>query len=251
MFLAVKTMSPHVSTKNLAEITAVILAGGLGTRLRPVVSDRPKVLAVIRGRPFMMYLVDQLVSAGIRAVVLCTGYQGELVKASLGPAYRTLELIYSQETSPLGTGGALRKAVSLFQSDPVLVLNGDSFCDLDLPGFLKWHEVHEARATLALVQMPETQRYGRVDLGPDGRVVRFNEKGAESGAGLINAGVYLLTRPLLQAIPKEGPVSLERDLFPAWIGRGLYGYPGKGRFLDIGTPESYEIAGEFFTLKGA
>jgi D-glycero-alpha-D-manno-heptose 1-phosphate guanylyltransferase len=241
-------MGPHVSTKNLADITAVILAGGLGTRLRPVVSDRPKVLAVIRGRPFITYLLDQLASAGIQSVVLCTGYQGELVKASLGDSYRTIELIYSQEPSPLGTGGALRQALPLFQTDPALVLNGDSFCDLNLSGFFQWHETHEARATLALVQMPKTQRYGRVDLGPDGDVIRFNEKGTESGAGWINAGIYLLTRPLLQAIPKEGPVSLERDLFPAWMGRGLYGYPGEGRFLDIGTPESYAIADEFFAL---
>jgi D-glycero-alpha-D-manno-heptose 1-phosphate guanylyltransferase len=238
-------MSSNVSTKNLTDITAAILAGGLGTRLRPVVSDRPKVLAVIRGRPFMTYLLDQLVSAGIRSVVLCTGYQGEQVKASLGPSYRTLELIYSQEPSPLGTGGALRQAFSLFQSDPVLVLNGDSFFDLNLSGFFQWHEARKARATLALVQRPETQRYGRVDLGPDGDVIRFNEKGAESGAGWINAGIYLLSRPLLQTIPKEGAVSLERDLFPAWMGRGLYGYPGEGRFLDIGTPESYAIADEF------
>jgi len=241
-------MSPHDSTINPKDITAVILAGGLGTRLRSVVSDRPKVLADIKGRPFMTYLLDQVVSAGIRSVVLCTGHQGDQVKASLGHSYRTLELIYSQETSPLDTGGALRQALPLIQSDPVLVLNGDSFFDLNLPGFIQWHEAREARATLALVHMTETKRYGRVDLGADGEVVRFNEKGAEGGAGFINAGIYLLARSIIQSIPKEGPISLERDLFPAWIGHGLYGYQGEGRFLDIGTPESYAVAEKFFTL---
>jgi len=105
----------------------------------------------------MTYLLDQVVSAGIQSVVLCTGHQGDQVKASLGHSYRTLELIYSQETSPLDTGGALRQALPLIQSDPVLVLNGDSFFDLNLPGFIQWHEAHEARATVALVHMHDTR----------------------------------------------------------------------------------------------
>jgi NDP-sugar pyrophosphorylase family protein len=244
-------MGSHFSTKNLKDLTAVILAGGLGTRLRPVVSDRPKVLAMIQGRPFMSYLLDQLVSAGIRSVVLCTGYQGEQVKSTLGHSYRTLELIYSQEPSPLGTGGALRQALPLLQSDPVLVLNGDSFCELNLSSFFQWHEAHEARASLALVQRPETKRYGRVDLGPNGDVIRFNEKGTESGPGWINAGIYLLAGVLLKTIPPDGAVSLEQEMFSRWIGRALYGYPSRGRFLDIGTPESYAMAEQFFMKEAA
>lgn len=235
--------------KNLADVTAAILAGGLGTRLRPVITDQPKVLAAIKGRPFLAYLLDQLSDVEVQLVVLCTGYRGEQVKAALGDSHGPLKLIYSQEQSPLGTGGALRKALPLFRSDPVLILNGDSYCDLNLPDFRKWHETRGARATVALVRQPDTGRFGRVRLGPDSEVIGFTEKEAEHGAGWINAGIYLLSRSLLQTISKDSPVSLEQEMFPSWIGQGLYGYAAEGRFFDISTPESYANANEFFAME--
>ncbi|MBI3611415.1 MAG: nucleotidyltransferase family protein [Nitrospirae bacterium] len=232
--------------KKANDLTATILVGGLGTRLRPVIADRQKVLAAIHGRPFLAYLLDQLADAAIRSVVLCTGYRGEDVKAMFGDSYGPMKLLYSEERSPLGTGGALRHALPLLPSDPVLVLNGDSFCDLDLNAFWNWHRAHAARATLALVQVSDTRRYGRVHSAPDGKVMRFEEKGSEGGSGWINAGIYLLAHSVLQTIPTDGAVSLEQAIFPRWIGRGLYGYPSRGRFLDIGTPESYATAEQFF-----
>lgn len=244
--------------ESLANVTAAILAGGSGTRLRPVVPDRPKVLAEINGRPFLVYLLDQLIEAGVRDVVLCTGYLGEQVRVMFGDSFGSLRLVYSHEFSPLGTAGALRLALPLFKpglsesnvSDSVLVMNGDSFCEADLRAFWAWHQARAGNATLLLTEVHDTQFYGRVQLNEDGLVLGFDEKG-EAGAGWVNAGVYLITRRFLLTIPSAGPVSLERKMFPSWIGQGLYGYRNQGCFLDIGTPESYSMAEHFFALNSA
>ena len=224
---------------------AAIVAGGLGTRLRSVVADRPKVLAEVGGRPFLAYLLDQLAAAGVRNVVLCTGYMGEKVEAAFGAWYGGLNLRYSQEAQPLGTAGALRLALPLLDSDPVLVMNGDSFCGADLGSFWTWHCDRQAVGSLLLVGMSDTSRYGRVRTESDGRVASFMEKGDTSGPGLINAGIYLLGQDLLRTIPEVGAVSIEKEMFPSWLSQGLYGYCVETRFLDIGTPESYELAGRF------
>lgn len=227
-------------------LTAAILAGGLGTRLRSVSQDRPKVLVEIRGRPFLEYLLDQVAAAGIRYVVLCTGYLGGQVRAAFGDSYGSLHLVYSQESSPLGTAGALRLALPLFKSEAVLVMNGDSFCEANLKAFWAWHCARKACGTLLLVEMRETERYGRVEVGADGHVLCFDEKSGKGGPGWISAGIYLLNSPLLLTIPADRPVSLEREMFSAWISRGLYGYRSDWRFLDIGTPEGFALAEQFF-----
>ena len=235
--------------QKLNDVTAAILAGGFGTRLRSVVADRPKVLAEVRGRPFLAFLLDQLAAADIRDVVLCTGYLGEQVQARFGNSYNTLRLFYSQELSPIGTGGALRLAKPLFQSDSVLIMNGDSFFDGDMKTFWAWYCFHEANVAITLTLVPDTKRYGRINMNSEGRILRFEEKGSLEGPGWINAGIYLLKQDLLQSIPTDGTVSLEREMFPKWIGRGFYGYQSSGRFLDIGTPESYSEADKFFSLE--
>ncbi len=240
----------EASNPGLSDVTAAILVGGLGTRLRSVVADRPKILAPVHGRPVLSYLLDQVAAAGLKDVVLCAGYLGEQVETEFGQAYRSLRLIYSQETTPLGTAGALRLALPFFKSDTVLVLNGDSFCEADLAAFYAWHCAHAAVATLFLTHMPDTARYGNVRLGPDGQILDFVEKNETGGPGWINAGIYLLQRQMLQTIPTSQAVSIERETFPAWIGRGLYGYQGDGPFLDIGTPESYQKAEEFLARSG-
>lgn len=229
----------------LVHVTAAILAGGLGSRLRPAVADRPKVLAGVRGRPFLAYLLDQLATAGISQVVLCTGYLGEQVQAAFGRTYHGLDLVYSQEATPLGTAGALRLALPLLQSDPILVMNGDSLCDMDLKAFWAWHSAKRAGASLVLARVCDAGRYGQICVDGDGAVMLFEEKGGQRGTGWINAGIYLFSRASLDTIPSGRAVSLERDLFPRWIGRGLCGYRSEGRFLDIGTPEAYAIAGQF------
>ncbi len=229
----------------LAEITATILAGGFGTRLRSVVSGRPKVLAEVNNRPFIAYLLDQLSQAGVKTVVLCTGYLGEQIKAIFGEYYKGLTLLYSQERSALGTGGALRLALSLFKSEIVLVLNGDSFCQTNLPYFLNWHIVKKAIASLLLTEVSDIGRYGSVRLEMDGKIMSFEEKGMKTGPGLINAGVYLLNHVFLESIPVNTNISLERESFPLWLNKGLYGFLSKGNFLDIGIPQDYATAGHF------
>lgn len=238
-----------MSVPNLGNLTAVILAGGLGTRLRSVVADRPKVLAEVGGRPFLAYLLDQLALAEVRYVVLCTGYLGAQVQELLHDTYRGMHVVYSQESAPLGTAGALRLALPLFNSDPVLVMNGDSHCRTDLKAFLDWHTARGAQASLLLAEVPDTHRYGQVWTDEDGLVRRFTEKGDGGGPGWVSAGIYALSHCFMQAIPGGGAISLEREVFPGWIGRGLCGYRNEGRFLDIGTPEGYAGAGSFLARR--
>ena len=230
-----------------ADVTAAILAGGLGTRLRPAVSDRPKVLAQIGQRPFLSYLLDQLASAGLRRVVLCTGYLGDQIQSTYGDDYGPLHLMYSREESPLGTAGALRLALPLFGSDCVLVMNGDSFCRAEISRFMTWHHTRTAGASVMLVESADTQRYGRVLLNEDQTIRSFEEKNGTRGPGWINAGIYLVKRSLLLTIPDSGPVSLEREVFPSWVEVGLDGYRCMGRFMDIGTPSAYAEAQIFLS----
>jgi NDP-sugar pyrophosphorylase family protein len=229
-----------------SDLSVAVLAGGLGTRLRSVVSDRPKALAEIHGRPFLAYLLDRLSTIGFSSVVLCTGHFGEQVEQAFGESYGKLRICYSREPRPLGTGGALRLALPLLISDPVLAMNGDSFCATDWTGLWDWHCTRGSRATMLLTQVPDIRRYGSVRIDPDGAVSQFAEKEKRGGPGAINAGVYLLSRQVIHSIAEDTAVSLEYDVFPALMSNGLYGYPGRGRFLDIGTPEDFAAAEEFF-----
>lgn len=238
--------SSALRKKDLTGVTVAILAGGLGTRLHSILADRPKVLAKVQGRPFIAYLLDQMVHAGVRYVVLCTGYLGEQIKNEFGDSYKTLYLVYSQEYSPMGTAGALRLALPLFKSDHVLVMNGDSFFNIDMRAFWIWHCARGAEASLLLAKVQDMRQYGRVHLDNNGRVLRFKEKDDKGGPGWINAGIYLIKRHLILTIPANRAVSLEKEMFPVWISKGLYGYQSQGRFLDIGTPEAYAAAEQFF-----
>ncbi len=234
------------AAREFTQVTAAILAGGAGSRLRPAVTGRPKALANVGERPFLTYLFDQLVAAGARDVVLCTGYLGDQIAMIFGESYDTLRLDYSQESTPLGTAGALRLALPLFNSNPVLVMNGDSYCDANIREFWFWHGSRQANATLLLTKIFNTERFGQVKVDADGKVTDFKEKSSGQGPGWINAGIYLLNRDFLEEIPANRPVSLEKEIFPAWIGRGLYGFRSEARFMDIGTPEAYAGAQSFF-----
>lgn len=226
---------------------ALILAGGLGTRLRSAVADRPKALAEVAGRPFLAWQLEMLSAAGVQHAILCTGYRGEMIRETFGPTFAGMQLDYSREHQPLGTGGALRAALSLTDAETLLVLNGDSFCHIDLAALARQHQTNGAAASLVLTHVENTSRYGRVETDAAGRVTRFTEKGDSNQPGWINAGVYLLQREVIESIAPVGQVSLERQVFPNWIGRGLYGQRCGGEFIDIGTPESYAQADEFFS----
>lgn len=256
------------STANqVSDLVVAILAGGAGLRLRSVLADRPKVLAPIGGQPFLQILLDHLAAAGLRRAVICTGYLGHQVERTLGQTHRSLSLSYSLEPQPLGTAGALRHALRLLTSDPVLVLNGDSYVDIDLRRFLLQHLAWGASGSVALTYVSDVARYGRVQMTDSGVITRFDEKvsgplispnGGRHGVdcsrvdppeeviteeGWVNAGVYLLSQRVLASIPRGRAVSLEYETLPGWIGRGLCGFPVAGRFLDIGTPRSYAEAG--------
>jgi len=229
----------------VGDITAYLLAGGLGTRLRSAVADRPKALAEILGRPYAYHLLDRLARAGIRRVVLCTGHLGDMLEAALGARYRGMELLYSREDAPLGTGGALALAFSRHPAPLALCLNGDSLTDADLGAFLRWFEPRAESCALLLAPVDDASRYGSVVADASGRVSGFAEKGC-SGPGHISAGVYLLRPQGLAGLVPGAAASLEQDLFPALARRGeLCALASSAQFLDIGTPESYAAAGEF------
>lgn len=227
------------NSRNYSEITAVVLAGGLGTRLGSIVKDKPKVLAEILNRPFLTFLLDQLVSVEVRKVVLCTAHLSDKIHEVLGETYKTLSLVHSRETELLGTGGAIRLALPHLDSNPVLIMNGDSFADVDLTAYLDWFFKRPRRAALLLTRVHDRRRYGRVTIDKDGLILGFEEKGSADGSGLINAGIYLLEKPLIDSMPPGKSFSLELDLFPTLAGKEFYGYCFTGGFIDIGTPESY------------
>jgi len=228
------------------ELSAVILAGGLGTRLRGVVDDRPKVMAPVAGRPFITHLLDQLAASGIRQVTLCTGYLAECVQSELGDAYDGMQLRYSVEERPLGTGGALRLAVDGLAGDALLVLNGDSYCHCDLADFRAGWVANGARGGMVLVRVTDVSRFGAVLTDAASQVKSFVEKGGQSGPGLINAGLYLLPVDLIRELEAGCPLSLEREVIPRLVTEGLFAYPCPGPFIDIGIPEEYQRAQQFF-----
>ena len=240
-------MSSSIPLKADKNVTALILAGGLGTRLQTALPDRPKVLAPVAGRPFLSYLMDQLIATGFRQVILCTGYKGEQIRAAFGDQYKGLDIRYSQEPEPLGTGGALRFGLPIISTKSVLATNGDSYVNCNLADYLAWYSENDLHASLLLTYVSDTSRYGRTEISEDSRISKFDEKGASHGPGWINAGVYIFNRGFLESIPSGKPFSLEREFFPSLIGKGLYGFRSEGAFIDIGTPESYALAEEFFS----
>jgi len=235
----IEQLTPH-------QLTAVILAGGLGTRLRSVVQDRPKVLANVAGRPFLTYVLDQIVSAGIKRAVVCTGYLGNSISDVLNDDYKGLQLVYSHETTPLGTAGALRYALSLVQVFPVLVFNGDSYVNVDLDRFVKFHYAGKSTITLALAKKQCSGAFGLVELGEGGVVKRFSEKESTVKPEWVNAGIYSVEKQVFESIPEGQIVSFEQEILPKWVGRGLHGYAQKGELFDIGTPASLSEAQDVF-----
>lgn len=227
--------------------TAVILAGGQGVRLSTVVADRPKPMADVAGQPFLTRLLTRLAAEGVSHCIVCTGYMAPYIRAHLGDGSQwCMRVEYSFETEPLGTGGALRHALPLFDSDPVLVLNGDSWCDFDVRTFEKEHSSSGFEGSLVVVNVDDRRTYGGVVLDTDDRILSFEEKRPEIGPGWISAGVYLLSKALIASAPVTIPLSIERDLFPAWTKAGLHGFRVPGAFIDIGSPESYRAAHALF-----
>ena len=222
---------------------ALLLVGGLGKRLRPVVASRPKPLAQVGGNSFLNLLVGQLRQQGFRNLVMCTGYLGEQIEAEFGNgASRDVTIEYSQEMVPMGTGGAVKLAETLLEgTEEFLVMNGDSFIEVDFNRLIQFHRSHGGLASLAVLHVEDSARFGTVHMDSVGRVTGFSEKTGQEGAGVVNAGVYVFERALLSCLP-EGPSSLEKDVFPRVLEQGVYALEQQGMFIDIGTPEDYARA---------
>ncbi|HGJ67681.1 TPA: galactokinase [bacterium] len=228
---------------HLQFIIPVILAGGKGTRLAGVCPNIPKVIAPVAGRPFLEYLLIQLVRTGFTKVILCVGYLKDQVINTFGTRYKTMEIIYSVEDIPLGTGGALRNAIikNDIKEKYLLVMNGDSFVDISMAEYILWHINGGYDFSLVLVEVADVSRYGSVYMDRKGKVVLFGEK-SKSGKGTINGGIYIFKKDVVASFLQCSGESLEHDMLPLMLTHGLYGFEANGDFIDIGTPESYTIS---------
>jgi mannose-1-phosphate guanylyltransferase len=222
-------------------VQALLLAGGEGTRLRPLTHTTPKPVMPLAGRPFLTFMLDWAHSHGVDEVILSCGFMSDAVKQVLGDIYDGMRLRYVVEEEPLGTAGPVRLAYDEgILEERLLVLNGDVLTDIDLSAEVGAHERTGARATLALYPVEDTSSYGVVPTGEDGAVEAFIEKGgADAPTDRVNAGAYVLERDVVERIPPGRPVSFELEVFPSLVGEGLYGYDAAGYWIDIGTPERY------------
>ncbi|HJO57510.1 MAG TPA: sugar phosphate nucleotidyltransferase [Nitrospinaceae bacterium] len=230
----------------LESVDVVILAGGLGTRVSGVLGDTPKVLAPISGRPYLEYLFDFLLFFGARRIILLLGHLASAVDAYL--ANREADALAVEmvvEVEPKGTAGALRDVTGSLRSDPVMVLNGDSFINTDFCDFVSSHSDSGAEGSILCVVVDEVERYGQVKIRSDGRIKEFSEKNPSAeGKGVINAGVYLMSRALLDQIKGMPGSSLEKDIFATLPVGTLYGHVVSAPFIDIGTPSTLARAQE-------
>ena len=226
---------------------AIVLAGGLGTRLSSVVPGRQKVVAPILGEPFLARVLRKLYIEGIDRVILALGHLAEDTMSVIQPYIpKGLNLIPSIESSPLGTGGAIRHALPLIQSSSILIINGDSIIDYSLADLVSFHQNMHANVSMVLCKVPDISRYGSVWVDEYSQVVAFREKlTAANKPGIINAGVYLMSREIVEDM-SSSPHSLEQILLPKLCGNGLYGFITETAFIDIGTPDDYAKADQFF-----
>lgn len=217
---------------------ALILCGGLGTRLRSVVSDRPKPMAEVKGRPFIELLIEQLCSQGVKRIILCAGYLGEYVSTYFSNHHFDAEIDVVIEPLPLGTAGAVKHALPYLNDDVFLVINGDSFCHYQLQELVARHLEAQASATIYATRVEDATRFGTLELSDNQMVNTFKEKGS-AASGWVNAGAYVLNRALFDTLDSMVPASLELDVFPNIAGRTLAAYLGDESFIDIGTPDDY------------
>lgn len=221
--------------------TAIILAGGKGTRLREVVKELPKPMADVNGRPFLNYLFDYLRFYKVEQIILSTGHLADKISAHFGSEYKEVEILYSHEETAMGTGGGIRLAMEKSSNENILVLNGDSFFDVDLNSFYQKHSETKAKASIALRKVKDAGRYGSVEIDSKNNLLHFNEKKEGQGEGLINAGVYLLDRNYFFVnTPKQEAFSIEKDFFGKVNGSSdIFAFEYSGYFIDIGIPDDY------------
>jgi len=226
---------------------AIILAGGLGSRLQKVVSDRPKPMAEINGRPFLEYLLDYLISQGITKAILAVGFKHEFIQHHFGNTYKHIDLRYAVEEQQLGTGGGLVNALRIAESEEVFIVNGDTYFPVSFHDMEETFIREHADLVIALHPVRDAGRYGTILLHENGRIARFCEKGGEMGRALINGGIYLMKSQLLLSAALPEKFSLETEFLEIKSGEmRFFGRVFKNRFIDIGIPASYHQAQSFF-----
>lgn len=224
---------------------AIILAGGFGTRLKHVVKDVPKPMAPVCGKPFLWYILKDLKAKGIEHIVLAVGYKKECIREYFGTSFQGVKLDYSEENTPLFTGGAIKQALALCREEQVFVINGDTFFDVDLERMKGRHIQNGAVLTIATKYMTDFERYGTIATDSSERIVGFLEK-QHCEQGRINGGVYLLRRDALEKMDMRA-FSFEKEYMEKRVSEGgMYAYPSDGYFIDIGIPEDYAKAQEDF-----
>jgi D-glycero-alpha-D-manno-heptose 1-phosphate guanylyltransferase len=234
---------------NFENVDVLILCGGKGERLRPVVAGRPKVLALVGGRPFLEILIEYFLSHGFKRIILSVGYLKNHIIEYFevnGLPEEMLKIEFSEEEVPLGTGGAIKKARPLINSDHFLVANGDSHCPVDLLPFYENHLNEGALLSLVLSKMEEAGDYGSVEIDDKGRILSFKEKDKNDKNKLVSAGIYLMRKDIFNSMPEADSFSLEHDFLPGILDKHCYGFVSEHQFIDIGTPERYEKAKELF-----
>lgn len=221
---------------------AIILAGGLGTRLRSELSEIPKSMALIGSRPFLEYQMDHLLANGISRFILSVGYKSEYIRKHFSDRYKNCEIIYAIEKTLLGTGGAIKNAMQFVVGDQVVIANGDSLFFSDLQAQFRIHLAYEADVTLALKPMRKIDRYGTILIDGSGKITSFSEK-QFAGKGLINGGLYIFNVSSFRRLDLPDIFSIEKDFFKTKVNQlNFFGAISKGYFLDIGIPEDFKRA---------
>jgi D-glycero-alpha-D-manno-heptose 1-phosphate guanylyltransferase len=227
---------------------AIIIAGGFGTRLKETIGpDIPKPMAPVDGRPFLEYVFHNLSKWGIDRLILATGYRHKAIEQYFGKAYKGQQIVYSRETEPLGTGGAVLQAMEHASGDVCYVINGDTYFDVNIRKMIDAYRAREADAVMALREADDVSRYGSVETSSDGRIIAFREKGNKKGPGFVNGGAYILNRKIFMELGLKGAFSLEEDFFEKHcLDRRIFSIRCKGFFLDIGIPGDYKQAQDAF-----
>lgn len=229
------------------DIDVLILCGGKGSRLKKISGKVPKPMVKIGRRVFLDIIIDYLRKSGFKRIILGIGYQAQFIREYFKehkPA--GIEIIFSEEKKPLGTGGAVKKAKRLIKSDLFLVLNGDTFSEFNAAKFIKFCKQKKARSLILLKKAKAGQDYGAILIDKQSKITSFNEKPVSTAGNFVNGGVYLFSRNVFSEMPKQARFSLEYEFFPRMIGKGLYGYKESGFFIDIGTPDRYFSAKKYF-----
>ena len=219
----------------------LILCGGLGTRLRSVTGETPKVMAEVQGEPFLDFLIRYLVKQGARRIILCAGYKAEAFEKHYQEKFKDIDLHLSIEKEPLGTGGALKNAERFIKSDHVFGLNGDCFTPLDYRKVFEANRAKAALGTLVAVKIDGNKDFGTIVMNGRDEVTAFKEKFETTETQYISAGIYCFHKSVFGLMPSD-KFSIEYDFFPKMIGKGFYGYKVDAPFIDIGTPERFEWA---------